>query len=604
MYSFYPGATYSSRRQHRPAFNSYTPFQAPVIYTTNYQDQSFNDSSDEEELLLRAALERKQQQRLARRQYRQQQQYEQQLLIEQQRQIEQQRYEALLEKERARQIAIARAQAQYEAEQEAILQFRRSQQAKEQLQRRHNSALEALVFQGIHQAPKGQDFPHRARTLAESHSKAKAIAEAKKQAAAAALTNATNGDSDEDSEEQLNPLGALFEALFFPYQKRPQAQEENYPCKRRQQQQVQENVKADKEQAEQELKVKQAEQELKAKQEQQKKAQQNQKEEKATDSYNEVIASLPAVLSLVEAIFGGDKDASSQGCSRGIKIGEPSDCRSKSNGSSKVNTAATTARSAGEGPSSSESSPELVAADILRQRQRRNEEKAQNLQQKHSELNLIESALDSFALDLAEALEGAITEENKKVVISAEDNISKAMFKIDSVQSDGDLSVRQRRKELIKKSQDMLELVDKFKTLETNTGKKVDRNTNIEVSSETKGDATAEAEPADIVDSLPVTTDSVTQDQDEDEEEVVKPYTVAVTTVSSPSVTVQDDSEQSLSEPISDENEGESLENKAATFTTAAVAAEEKEAKVNPEGSESPKVADSTHDDYEIVPEF
>ncbi|KAI9236648.1 MAG: hypothetical protein BYD32DRAFT_418321 [Podila humilis] len=38
------------------------------------------------------------------------------------------------------------------------------------------------------------------------------------------------------------------------------------------------------------------------------------------------------------------------------------------------------------------------------------------------------------------------------------------MFKIDAIESDGDLSIRKRRKELIKMSQNMLDLVDEFKS--------------------------------------------------------------------------------------------------------------------------------------------
>ncbi|KAG0005104.1 hypothetical protein BGZ79_006805 [Entomortierella chlamydospora] len=600
MYSFYPSAAYSSRRQQRPVFTSYAPsIQTPLFYPVTQPDFSLDDSFDEEELLLRAALERKQRQRLALQRRQQQQQFEQQLLIEQQRRIEQQRYEALLKKERARQLAIAQAQAQYEAEQEAAIRYRRAQLIKEKHQRQQSSVLEAFVLQGIRQAQQEEEVSHiHARIQAQARAKSQAISEAKKQAAA--LTTATNDDSDEDSDRDLNSLETLLGALFFPHQKRSQPQEENYPCKRRHQQQLPQQQQA---QEQEKVDKKPVEQEAKAKQEQQ---QQQEKQKQASDPLEEVYAALPAVLAFVEAVFGGENETSSQGCSRKNNASGSSDCRS--NGHCKRDTtAATAAKSASANPSSSESSPELKAADILRQRQRQQEERTQVLQQKHSELNLIESALDSFSRDLTEALEGATSEENKKVVLSAEDSVSKAMFRIDSVQSDGDLSVRQRRKELIKKSQDMLDLVDKFKSLESNTGKKVDRNTDLEVSASDESsekdsevvDQEVEVEPADAVDSLPE-AQSFAQDQDkDDEDEDVEPYNVSVTT-SSPTVTVQDDSEHLPSEPTS----VEAKEAEAKQTETETVADDEREEEVASEEPKSIEVAESAHDDYEIVSEF
>ncbi|KAF9173451.1 hypothetical protein BGX21_007513 [Mortierella sp. AD011] len=600
MYSFYPGAAYSSRRQQRPVFTSYAPsIQTPLFYPVTQSDFSLDDSFDEEELLLRAALERKQRQRLAL-QYRQQQQpqFERQLLIEQQRRIEQERYDALLKKERARQLAIAQTLAQYEAEQEAAIRYRRAQLIQEKHRRQQSSVLEAIILQGIRQAQQEQEASHiHDHIHAQVRAKSQAISEAKRQATALAI--AASDDSDEDNDKDLNPLEALLGALFFQNQKRPQPQEENYPCKRRhqqqppQQQQAQEQEKVDK---------RPAEQEAKAKQEQQ----QQEKQKQASDPLEEIYATLPAVLAFVEAVFRGENETSSQGCSRKSDASGSSDGRS--NGHCNRDTAAaTTAKSASAIPSSSESSPELKAADILRQRQRQQEERTQDLQQKHSELNLIESALDSFAHDLTEALEGTTSEENKKMVLSAEDSVSKAMFRIDSVQSDGDLSVRQRRKELIKKSQDMLDLVDKFKSLESNTGKKVDRNTDLEASasdesSEKDSEAVGqevEVEPADVVDSLPE-AHFFAQDQDKgDTDEDVEPYNVSVTT-SSPTVTVQDDSEHLPSEPTSVEVEAADVEQ----VVTETVNDDEREEEVASEEPKSTEVAESAHDDYEIVSEF
>ncbi|KAF9374428.1 hypothetical protein CPC16_001315, partial [Podila verticillata] len=79
---------------------------------------------------------------------------------------------------------------------------------------------------------------------------------------------------------------------------------------------------------------------------------------------------------------------------------------------------------------------------------------------KHSQLNAIESTLEYLYRELKEVIAGTV--ENKKILLT-EENLTKAMIKIDAVESDGDLSIRKRRKELIKRSQNMLDLVDAFK---------------------------------------------------------------------------------------------------------------------------------------------
>ncbi|KAG0023322.1 hypothetical protein BGZ81_008162, partial [Podila clonocystis] len=77
-------------------------------------------------------------------------------------------------------------------------------------------------------------------------------------------------------------------------------------------------------------------------------------------------------------------------------------------------------------------------------------------------LKAIESTLEVLHRELEEVIAG--TAENKKQILLTEENLTKAMLKIDAIESDGDLSIRKHRKELIKRSQNMLDLVDEFKS--------------------------------------------------------------------------------------------------------------------------------------------
>ncbi|KAI8352377.1 hypothetical protein B0O80DRAFT_454363 [Mortierella sp. GBAus27b] len=131
--------------------------------------------------------------------------------------------------------------------------------------------------------------------------------------------------------------------------------------------------------------------------------------------------------------------------------------------------------------SSTHSSPELRASDILKQRQERNGQEAPKeaetvqeeeapkqvdaAQSRHAELDSIGSVLEGLSEELNQILAGAI--ENKKQILMTEENLTKTMLRLDSVQSDGDASIRKHRKQLIKKSQDLLDLVDEFKQRET-----------------------------------------------------------------------------------------------------------------------------------------
>ncbi|KAG0332516.1 hypothetical protein BG000_009945, partial [Podila horticola] len=112
--------------------------------------------------------------------------------------------------------------------------------------------------------------------------------------------------------------------------------------------------------------------------------------------------------------------------------------------------------------SSTHSSPELRAADILKQREQRQNEVVNTIEGKHSQLNAIESTLEGLHRELEEVIAGTV--ENKKQILLTEENLTKVMIKIDAIESDDDLSIRKRRKELIKRSQNMLDLVDEFKS--------------------------------------------------------------------------------------------------------------------------------------------
>ncbi|KAF9368324.1 hypothetical protein CPC16_005479, partial [Podila verticillata] len=128
----------------------------------------------------------------------------------------------------------------------------------------------------------------------------------------------------------------------------------------------------------------------------------------------------------------------------------------------KASTSAPEAAKPATTPSSTHSSPELRAADILKQREQRQNEATNTIEGKHSQLNAIESTLEGLHSELEEVIAGTI--ENKKQILLTEENLTKTMFKIDAIESDGDLSIRKRRKELIKLSQNMLDLVDEFKS--------------------------------------------------------------------------------------------------------------------------------------------
>ncbi|KAF9122676.1 hypothetical protein BGW39_009566, partial [Mortierella sp. 14UC] len=77
------------------------------------------------------------------------------------------------------------------------------------------------------------------------------------------------------------------------------------------------------------------------------------------------------------------------------------------------------------------------------------------------ELQEIRTDLDNLAHELQQIVSGVIP--NKKRVLLTEENLTKAMLRIDSVESGGDESIRKQRKELIGRAEQILEKVDEFK---------------------------------------------------------------------------------------------------------------------------------------------
>lgn len=84
------------------------------------------------------------------------------------------------------------------------------------------------------------------------------------------------------------------------------------------------------------------------------------------------------------------------------------------------------------------------------------------LQQKSQvDLQQIESSLSELSQELDQILAGQIS--NKKQILMTEENLTKAMLKIDAVESGGDDAIRKKRKELINRAEQLLVKVDEFK---------------------------------------------------------------------------------------------------------------------------------------------
>ncbi|KAI1304072.1 hypothetical protein EDD11_005246 [Mortierella claussenii] len=521
MYALFPHpSSTSARRQFYPTSYSspamYTPYTIPAFEPV--QDDS--DSYDEEEQLLMAALERKRQQKLAR------QQYQRQQLLEQQRQkelIEQRRQQQLIEQEllARRRRAQAIAQAQYEAEQEAIRQYKKQQQ-----QIRQQALLENLFLQHIQRQQQAEEQERKeAAAVAAAAAAAKAKAAAKTEAAAKQKQIAQQAAADastaanEEKETGHIALSDLLNAIFFPQSqlKRHQSQEQQYPCKRRQQQQQEQEKKQEQEQKQKQIELQKQEEAL-ARKEQEKKNKDTTASKSKTDNGEDgdedlignYFLTFPDVKSMVEAALGAKLNPSAHN-----KV-EPAVTKPTE---SKTTTA----------PSSTNSSPELRAADILKQRQTRQQQQPKEqtseskqdqqpidpIKMKHSELNSIDSVLDSLSNELDQILIGTI--ENKKQILLTEENLTKTMLRLDSIQSDGDASVRKHRKQLIKKSQAMLNLVDEFKARDANPADK-------KMASESKVDAPTSETDIDYtlcvsdMEPLPDTTNDDVAEEDEKDE--------------------------------------------------------------------------------------
>ncbi|KAG0090082.1 hypothetical protein BGZ92_003721 [Podila epicladia] len=117
-------------------------------------------------------------------------------------------------------------------------------------------------------------------------------------------------------------------------------------------------------------------------------------------------------------------------------------------------------------PSSVHSSPELRAADILDQREQRHFSA-----DKLAQLNDVETTLNNLSSELQQIIAGTITTKNQ--ILATEENLTKAMFKIDAVESAGDGAIRRRRKELIQRSQELLQQLDAFMCRESEQSKEV-----------------------------------------------------------------------------------------------------------------------------------
>ncbi|KAF9275661.1 hypothetical protein BGZ74_003944 [Mortierella antarctica] len=306
--------------------------------------------------------------------------------------------------------------------------------------------------------------------------------------------------SDEEAEGEA--LGALFQHLLSPLAKCTLMQEQSYPCKHCQQCEHKEVKHA------QATAATEKEKEAKAKEAKAKEAQKKQDQAQASLSKHDQDIAYIDLSTLLEAMFGVPVQISSSPSSSGCA------CFTKT-----------------ANPSTSDSLPKLHASNVLHQHQQCQQQQCQTLQQKHSELNLIESALDELSRELTHSL--SIYEETDEVkcqaVLATEENVTKAMFKIDSVKSEGNLS------ELIKKSQDLLKTIDEYKK-ESNTGKQVAKNADESASglSESKSPApeveetselTVESDTAESVD----LDKEIQAEEVEEEEEYVQPYVVSDT---------------------------------------------------------------------------
>ncbi|KAF9963131.1 hypothetical protein BGZ65_005790 [Modicella reniformis] len=80
---------------------------------------------------------------------------------------------------------------------------------------------------------------------------------------------------------------------------------------------------------------------------------------------------------------------------------------------------------------------------------------------RQADLSQIETSLKELSQELDQILAGQIS--NKKSILMTEENLTKAMLRIDAIESGGDSSIRKQRKDLINWAEKLLVKVDEFK---------------------------------------------------------------------------------------------------------------------------------------------
>ncbi|KAG0052916.1 hypothetical protein BGZ83_001937 [Gryganskiella cystojenkinii] len=475
------------QRQHQPLF-SRPSYAAEISYS---DDELF----DEEEQILLAALERKREQKQAHKQYLREQRHRQRL-IDQEFALQQQ------ERRRAR-AAHAQAQSQYVAEQEAARQYKKQQQEEEHRQ----SAVQHLFLQHLREQQEQRERQQRFIAQAKTTPRQKIHQEQqRKRPLALEVTFENDSDTEEDGDDEEGheeeALATILNTLFFPQHqlKRRQNNQGENPCKRR----YYDHQKLIEQQHAQRLKQKEAiEKEREVKE--QTKAKKTSSAASQNDDHDVIgnyLLMLPSIKAMVEAALGPEFESTpAQGCHRAATAYA---CPAKTGKSTT--------------PSSTQSSPEPQVFDILRQRQQYQNNQQLSLQEKHSELNLIESTLDNLSRELNEILASSELNDAQKLVPQIEEKVTRVMVRIDSVMSEGELSIRARRKELIYKSQGLLDQVDEFKNRGKTDGKKAVLNagpvSHAEILATAGATSTTGIEPTAVVVESSVEVESETEEQE------------------------------------------------------------------------------------------
>ncbi|KAG0033284.1 hypothetical protein BGZ81_008869 [Podila clonocystis] len=99
--------------------------------------------------------------------------------------------------------------------------------------------------------------------------------------------------------------------------------------------------------------------------------------------------------------------------------------------------------------------------DNVQEEEEEQEQPHPQSEKRHAELQAIEKNLDELEFELEQILAGHTTK--KKQILMTEEMLTKAMLKVDSIESEGDWSIRKRRKSLINRCESLLERVDGYK---------------------------------------------------------------------------------------------------------------------------------------------